>query len=182
LNKNSFCILILALFSFVGEIKSLNGFAIANSLEHEVKATFIYKFIHFIEWPKSGNASSEITIGVLGNSPIWNTLNEIKKEEDPDNKIKLFQIKALTEVTDYTILFFSPNEKPRFKKLLADLEGRPTLTISETKGFSDMGGQINFYLENDKVRFEINVESAKRSNLKISSKLLRLAKIVQNSN
>jgi hypothetical protein len=172
----------MVLFLSAGEMNFLDGRVAANSLEHKIKAIFIYKFIHFIEWPDSGKSSEEMTIGVLGDSPLWKSLNELKKEEDPNNKIKLMKIGTLSEIKDCEILFVSTSEKSRFQELLVRTEGTPTLTISDTQGFADMGGQINFYLKDGKVRFEINIDSVKKSHLRISSKLLRLAKIVQNSN
>ena len=52
------------------------------------------------------------------------------------------------------------------------------LTVGDTKGFADCGGVINFVLENDRVQFEVNRKAAEQAGLKISSKLLSVAKLV----
>ena len=72
----------------------------------------------------------------------------------------------------------SSSERDSLKEVLSFFRGKPVLTISEVNGFIEQGGIINFIIVNDKIRFEINERVAKESGLKISSKLLRLARKV----
>jgi YfiR/HmsC-like len=76
------------------------------------------------------------------------------------------------------VLFVSKSEAGRLRQILAALQGTSILTVGETEAFARQGGMINFITVDKKVRYEINVAAAKRANLDISSKLLRLAKIV----
>jgi hypothetical protein len=76
----------------------------------------------------------------------------------------------------------NPSEKGRVRSILRALKGTGILTIGDFEGFAEQGGAFNFYLEEGKVRFEINDCAARRENLKISSKLLRLARIVCSNN
>lgn len=77
------------------------------------------------------------------------------------------------------ILFISTPEKEIMLEILSKIKDRPILTVSETNDFCQSGGVINFIAVNNKIRFEINVEAAKRSDLIISSKLLKLSKIIK---
>jgi len=76
------------------------------------------------------------------------------------------------------LVFISDSEARRVETILAPLASRPVLTVSDMTNFARQGGVIGFYPEGKKVRFEINVNTAQRSGLKISSDLLRLGKIV----
>ncbi len=69
-------------------------------------------------------------------------------------------------------------KRPTSDQILDAAHGGAVLTIGNTLGFAQRGVIINFYLEDQKVRFEINVDAAKREKLTISSQLLKLARIV----
>jgi len=77
------------------------------------------------------------------------------------------------------MIFISKSDRARLAEILPRLSGRQILTVSEAPGFASRGGIINFYLEGNKVRFEINPAAARRDGLKISSQLLNLGKIVE---
>ncbi|HEX3130711.1 MAG TPA: YfiR family protein, partial [Thermoanaerobaculia bacterium] len=83
---------------------------------------------------------------------------------------------SLDDLRDCHVLFVSRSERGRLPEVLAQVQGEPVLTVGDTDGFLKAGGIINFVLDENKVRFQINPEAAERSRLKISSKLLRLAK------
>jgi len=76
-------------------------------------------------------------------------------------------------------LFVSSSEKEHIESVIDAMKGLPILTIGDAPGFAKRGGIINFMLEDNKVRFEVNVEAAKHADLTISSRLLTLARIVQ---
>jgi hypothetical protein len=77
------------------------------------------------------------------------------------------------------ILFISSYEKRHIQEILKSIKGLNILTIGDTDGFARKGIVINFYTEGQKIRFEINLDAAKRANLTISSRLLSLARIVR---
>ena len=77
------------------------------------------------------------------------------------------------------IIFISSSEKSRLPEIFENLKSARVLTVGETQGFANGGGIINFVEENNKVRFEINADSARRTGLSISSELLKLAKLVK---
>lgn len=88
------------------------------------------------------------------------------------------RVKSLNKVSPYHVIFMNPSENGRMRSILRALKGTGILTIGDTPGFAVQCGVINFYLKSGKVRFEINIEASRRENLQISSKLLRLARIV----
>jgi hypothetical protein len=148
--------------------------------EHEVKAAFIYNFSKFVDWPSNAFPSSDspLAIGVIGDSSLKNTLQRIVSNENINGRsIVVSQAKNDENLKRYHILFVGKSELNKTSGILSSVRGSSVLTIGETGEFLRSGGVINFFLENNKVRFEINPNAAQRNSLKISSKLLRLAKI-----
>ncbi|MEI6563024.1 MAG: YfiR family protein [bacterium] len=150
--------------------------------EYSVKAAFLNNFIHFVEWPLSAfpDPGAALTIGVLGDDPFGPLLEQaVKEEKAKGNGVVIRRFKSVDDVTSCHVLFISRSEKERMFLILKRLEEVPILTVSEMEGFADHGGIVNFYIENNRIRFEINKESAYRKGLKISSRLLCLARIVE---
>jgi YfiR/HmsC-like len=155
-----------------------------DSSEYLIKAGFIYNFAKFVEWPSATFAQpdSPIVIGVLGIDPFGNVLDRIVE----DKKIgpRGFVVKRykwgrdLKDLKDCKILFVSASEKAHIDEILQSVKGLPILTVGETPGFAERGGVIRFTLEDNRVRFEVNVEAAHQADLNISSRLLTLAKII----
>jgi len=156
----------------------------AASLEYPVKAAFIYQFIKFIKWPPGTLASSDnpIVIGVLGQSPILKALKSQAEENHVGHRIIIKHVKDVSAISGLHILFISPSEKADFKPILNSVKGSGVLTVSETPDFGSMGGMVNFFIDQERVRFEINNEEIEEAELKISSKILRWAKIVRSQN
>ncbi len=158
------------------------GAARAQSLsEYEVKAAFLYNFTKFVEWPPSAFAegNGELRICVLGEDPFGRSLNAAVGvgEEVEGHKLVVWRPDTLAHAAGCQILFVSRSERERLPQILAPLKSSPVLTVGDTKGFLDQGGIVNFILEGSKVHFEINPAAADQAKLKISSKLLRLARI-----
>jgi hypothetical protein len=149
--------------------------------EYQIKAVFLYNFAQFIEWPSSAyeNAQSPFVIGVLGDDPFGNYLDETVVGEKVNNHpmtVKRFE--KVEDVKDCHILFVSHPAKEKFKDVFPILKSKNILTVSDTHNFIKDGGMIIFLNENKKIKIGINLDAAKRAELVISSKLLRLAEIV----
>ena len=153
----------------------------ATPLEYQIKAAFIYNFVKFVEWPArdSGQTKDPVVIGVLGDSPILEALQSIIIKKNQRGKIKVKQVQEPEDLKKSHVLFISRSDKTQLQSTIDALNQSNVLTISEVKKFAEMGGMINFFLEKEKIRFEINPEAAEKAELKISSKILRLARIVQ---
>ncbi len=149
--------------------------------EYQVKAIFLYNFAQFVTWPGAAfpERNTPITIGILGYDPFGPYLEEAVRGEVIDGRsLTVKRFKRVEEVSDSHILFVSKSERGRLGQILAAVRGKSILTVGETEAFARQGGIINFITVDNKVRYEINVDAAKRADLDISSKLLRLAKIV----
>jgi YfiR/HmsC-like len=156
----------------------------ADSSEYLIKAGFIYNFAKFVEWPSAAfsQPDSPIVIGVLGADPFGNVLDRIVEDKKIGPRgfvVRRYKWgKELKDLKDCKILFVSASEKTHIDEILLSVKGLPILTVGETPGFAERGGVIRFTLEDNRVRFEVNVDAAHQADLNISSRLLTLAKII----
>ncbi len=145
--------------------------------EYDVKAAFLYNFTKFVDWPPSAFPDpNSLRICVLGEDPFGKSLRSIAGEQVGGHKLIVTQTDAISRPAGCQVLFISRSERERLPQVLAAIKDAPVLTVGDTNGFADHGVIINFVLEGSKVRFEVNTDSADRAGLKISSKLLQLAK------
>ncbi len=157
----------------------------SDSSEYLIKAGFIYNFAKFVEWPATAFAQpdSPIVIGILGTDPFGNLIDRIV--ENKKIGARGFVVKRLKwgadlkELRECKILFVGDSGKAHVDELVQIVKTLPILTVGETPGFAERGGVIRFVLEDNRVRFEINVEAARQADLTISSRLLTLARIIQ---
>ena len=147
--------------------------------EYEVKAVFLYNLAKFIEWPdKSPDSSPTLTFYILGDDPFGTNLDAIKGKLIKGEKITVKHIDSINYLKNIGVLFISSSEKEQLEDLLKGIAGRPILTVGDTQSFAKRGVMINFYIENNKIRFEINMEAVKLAGLKINSNLLKMGKII----
>jgi YfiR/HmsC-like len=166
----------------------LNAQNTSGSSEYLIKAGFIYNFANLVQWPSTSFAQPEspIVIVILGEDHFGGTLDHAL--EGKKVNARPFVIKRARSVSELQrtlgpqkecqILYVSSSEMPHLGEAIQVLKGAPVLTIGETPGFARNGGIINLILEDNKVRFEVNVQAAKEADLNISSRLLALARIV----
>jgi len=167
---------LLALSTLVAAAQSTG-----TAAEYKVKAVYLIKFVQFVGWPASAFASGDapLVIGVLGNDPFGRVLDEVAEGEVVKNRrVVIRRYRNIRDVDSPQVLFIGESEAPRIRPILGELRGRSILSVSDIEGFSYEGGIVRFLMANNKVRFRINVDSAKESNLQISAKLLQLAEIV----
>lgn len=153
-----------------------------SASEYEVKAEFLHRFSQFVAWPSEAFASEDapLVIGVLGRDPFGARLEAVVADARAAGRpYAVRRFKTADELAPCHILFIPASEEPRLGWVLEKLKGTPTLTVGETRGFARRGGAINFLLEGDRLRFEINATAAEAAGLKVSSQLLKLAKAVR---
>ncbi len=151
------------------------------SREYQIKAVFLFNFLQFVEWPDSAfpNKTAPIRIGLLGNDQFGSAVEEaVRGETIRDRPLTVTRSRRVEDLTDCHLIFISESEEHRLDWILSQLYPRPVLTVSDLEGFARRGGVIAFYPEGKKVRFEINVNTAQRLGLKMSSQLLNLGRIV----
>jgi hypothetical protein len=157
----------------------------SDSSEYLIKAGFIYNFAKLVQWPTTAfsQPDSPIVIGILGDDPFGATLDRIVADKKINGRAlvvrRLKWSRDFKDVKDCNILFVSSSEKEHIDTVVEMMKLLPILTIGDVPGFARRGGIMNFTLEDNKVRFEVNVEAAKHADLTISSRLLTLARIVQ---
>jgi len=171
-----------ALFLVIGLVfASLGMYAQERSREYQVKAIFLYNFTQFVDWPSTAfqEKNSPLVIGILGNDPFGDYLDEtVKNEKIGEHPLVVSRFDHVDNITACHILFVNAGEKSAVREALHKLAGRAVLTVGDTDHFIRDGGMVRFVPDNNKIRIQINLEAARESGLLISSKLLRLAEIV----
>ncbi len=156
-------------------------FAQPAANEAEVKAALVYNFAKFVEWPdETASSTLPVVVGVAGDSNLKAVIDDTLRGKTLRGRE--FAVRDLTAPETGSgchILVITSKEKDRVQKLLHLAQASPTLTIGELDGFADLGGVIELVLENNQFRFEINAGAARRRGLKVSSRLLRLARSVK---
>jgi hypothetical protein len=153
----------------------------ATSPEYQVKAVFLFNFTQFVEWPANAfpEEQAPLVIGVLGEDPFGPYLDEtVQGEKVNGHPLLVRRFYDSEDVRTCHILFISGAMTEKRKQVFADLKGRSVLTVGDATDFARQGGMVRFFTENNKIRIRINLDATKAANLNISSKLLRLAEIV----
>ena len=148
--------------------------------EYQLKAVFLFNFTQFVDWPPCSfdTNQSSVVIGVLGDNPFGSYLDEIVSGESiKGHPVVVRYYKNVEDVQGCHILFVALTEITNRKKAIETLKGKDILTVSDAVHFAAEGGMITFFIANNKIKFQINLESARASKMVFSSKLLRLAEI-----
>lgn len=173
----------LVLLLLVLLVSSSGVGAQANSpSEYQVKAAFLFSFAKFIDWPPSSFASpqSPFSICILGADPFGPAIDEaLRGKTIGDRAVVVRRAREPGEVRHCQIVFISSSENHRLAEILSSLQGASVLVVGDADHFADSGGTIGLMLEQNRIRFTINTDAAQGAGLKISSKLLALARIVR---
>ena len=146
----------------------------------EVKAAFLYNFGKFVVWPGSSPLVEGIfVIGVLGDASMAEVLDRtVRDKQVQERRIAVRRLRSAKEASGCQILFIGAAERDHLGDILGALDRRSVLTVSDIDEFVDKGGMISLLLDQNKVRFEINLGVVDRAGLKMSSQLLKLARRV----
>jgi hypothetical protein len=153
-----------------------------QATEAEIKAAFLFNFAKFVEWPAGAfrDDRDEFRVGVLGRDPFGKALDDAFRDKQAGGRaVRLLRCESLKEAAACHVLFLAGGENDRLKEVLEAAKGRAVLLVGERPGFATEGGAFNFFIESNRVRFEINPDAAERAGLKVSSKLLKLARVVR---
>jgi hypothetical protein len=148
--------------------------------KYQIEAVYLYQFGNFIQWPAQQGGDQSFEICVLGRDPFGKTLdNTIAGEKIGNEPLKADRIVDLNDVKHCRILYISPSEDSRLDVILAKVGSVSVLTVSDVPDFESHGGMIQFIVEDNRVRFEIDVAVARKVGLNISSELLKVAAAVR---
>ncbi len=168
----------------------------SNSKEYQVKAAYLYHFTEFINWPTNILTAPEapIVIGILGEDPFGVMLDElVSNAVVRGHPLVIKRLKPGDDLQNCQMLYISHDAQAQMPALLQKLKGSAVLTVGDSSGFAEQGGMVNFVIVEEKkvvddktivqekVKLEINPEAAEQAGLQISSKLLKLARIVKNN-
>ena len=148
---------------------------------HQVQAAFLFNFAKFVTWPDDAfeRSGSSLIIGVLGEDQFGAVLEETVRDKTiMGKKLAVKRFVRIQDAVKSHILFLSSSEESQLLPMLKALEKTTILTVSDMEQFAERGGMIAFTVEDQKVRFNVNVEAVERAGLKIGSQLLKLARIV----
>ena len=151
--------------------------------ERSVKAAFLYKFTEYVDWPATAAAqNAPFTIGVLGSGAFADELLRMTEDRSVDQRfIHVRRVAADDALDDLQVLFVAGDQRGRLEEILSPAQGRPILTVTESEGALADGSIVNFTVMGDRVRFEISLDAADASRLKVNSRLLAVAQSIQQS-
>jgi hypothetical protein len=174
----------------------------AGSVEYQLKAAFLFNFMKFIEWPQTSpeeeSQKTPITLCIIGTDFFGSHLDDLTKKEIKQRPLRILRLEGFEEYQKKNsnasrqqyfqeqkkamegchLLFISQSEEKQIQELKASIDVMPILTVSDISGFADGGGEIELVKDENKIRFDVNVISAEKKGLRISSQLLQLAKKV----
>jgi hypothetical protein len=152
------------------------------SLQDKVKAAFVFNFMQFTEWPAGTfeSADSPIVVGFVGESAMADAFRSAAMSKTVNGRAVLVkQIRSTGDASGCEVIVIPGAGGVDHLNKLGSAASGAVLTIGDAEGFSEAGGVMQFYLEDGKERFEVNTAAAERAHLQISSKLLKLARIVR---
>jgi hypothetical protein len=156
---------------------------IATTAENRAKANFLARVPSFIEWPEEALPSgpAPFVICIIGDFSLGVPLSEsIRGITLHEKRAEVRGVRIEQELHSCHILFVSRFERKRYDRVLGSVRGLNVLTIGETPEFLDAGGIVSFSMREETLQFDVNLEEANKAHLKISSRLLALAKHVWN--
>lgn len=151
----------------------------APPTEYEVKAAFIHNIAKFVEWPVAPPTDGKLRLCIVGQDPFGSVLDSLRGKRIGDKVWEVLPAKPNSNLRECGVLFIAASERNNLNQVLDAIKGSAVLTMGDSEGYAKQGVMVNFYLERNLVRFEINAEAASRAGLKMSSQLLKLARIVR---
>ncbi len=150
--------------------------------EYEVKAAYLYNFARFAKWPPAvfTEDSSPLVLCILGKNPFGGALDALTGKVVDTHAIRIQPMTGLPGVAALRgchLLFISRSEQGRLLQLLATLESLPVLSVSDIDGFAQSGGMIGLVERDRRIHFDINLAVVQRSGIRLSSQLLKLARV-----
>jgi uncharacterized protein DUF4154 len=173
-----------ALGAVLGPAHPLSGGEAQRSLEYPVKAAFLVNFAKYAEWPAESLQAQApaVTICVLGADPFGDLLEKTVTGRSVGGRpIGIQRHRNADGVRACHVLFIATSESDHLAEILQQMAGQPVLTVGECDGFARRGGVIGLIVENNAARFDVNLHAAERTGLVLSSKLLGIARVVENA-
>jgi hypothetical protein len=144
--------------------------------EDAVKAAFLYRFTGYVDWPAQAAADPQFTIAVLDADGVAAELGRLLQNRQIQNRpAQVRPIKNLRELDGAQMLYIGGSHRDDLRRLIGSVAGRPVLVVTNADGGLDAGSSVNFLLIDQRVRFEISLDAAQGSGLRVASELLAVA-------
>jgi len=176
-NPRFFYLLLMALVSLIWNPGTSRSEALD---EYHVKAAFLYHFSNFVDWPASTfkATNGHLRICVLGKDPFGQSLDAtLANKSVRDHPFEIRRNPPTTELQHCHLLFLAASVSSQIQAIRHQVAKENMLTIGETLDFIRQGGMVQVFFDNQKIRYAVNIDIVNQTNLKVSSKLLRSAKI-----
>ncbi len=158
---------------FIGLVLSTQLLAVNHINEYQVKAAFLYNFIAFTQWPD--DIDQTLNLCIYGEDYFGQEIDKLQAKSVDNNNIKVIRLTSLEKSKACHVLFISKSAIDDLPNILASVRGESILTIADSPEAASKGVIINMNLTQNKINFEVNLESARSVRLDISSRLLQLA-------
>jgi hypothetical protein len=170
---------VLGAWAIAGGVRTTHA-ADSTTLEKQVKSAFVFNFLQFVDWPAAAfdKPDDPITIGVVDPEALGDTLAAAVEDKTVHGRKIVIRAVTPAAIGKCQVLILGSVAGPDLEKVLKAVGQASILTIGDTERFTDVGGIIKFFVEDRKERFEINQAAAQRAQLQVSSKLLKLARVV----
>jgi hypothetical protein len=148
----------------------------ADTPEYRLKAAFLYNFALFAEWPAS--VGPILNLCIVEPDPFGDEISPLQQRVVGERRIAVLRRPGAEELRDCQLVFVPRSAGTALAKILEHLHGVTVLTIAESPGAVSQGAALNMNIVNNRISFEANLAAARGANIKLSSKLLRLATAV----
>ena len=152
--------------------------------EYQLKAAFLFNFTKFVEWPDSSfeDPQAPIVLGIIGDDPFGDNLARIIAGQKVQGRSLVIRKERWgDDLRRCHVLFVSASEHEHSARILGSVQSANVLTVSDVEGFAEAGGVIEFVTQEKRVRFIVNLDAATQSKLRLSAKLLALARVIGHS-
>lgn len=148
--------------------------------EYRIKSEFLINFASLVEWPEeSFQGDGELVVGILGEEAV---VDEVQSRLDGrtarSRQVRAERLGSLAQLAGFHMVYVTASADSKVEDVHRALAGANVLLVGESKGFAQRGGAINFYTERSRIRFEVNPEAVRSAGLRVSSRLLSVAKVI----
>lgn len=155
--------------------------AAETSVEFRLKAAFLLNFAKLVQWPESrfSGVADPLRLCVLGADPFGKGLDDtVAGKRVGERAIAVRRADEARALADCHLVYLGAGERARYVQHMQALAGNSILTVDEGEGFTLPQGMIRFYLDKQRIRFELNPGAVEQAQLKMDPKLVQIAKIV----
>lgn len=152
-----------------------------ESREYHLKAAFLRYVAKFVEWPVEALSPGIINVCILGQVPSFDAIASINEKVVNDRTITISKItdyKEALEKRRCQLVFVSKTEEDKLKEIIGGTKDNPILTFGDMSGFAELGGNMNFYIMNNRLAIMTNLPAVEKSQLKLNPRMLRLVTVV----